>query len=54
MSRLESALVDVSSTEIRRSIESGIPIEKVIPESVLEYITEHKLYLSSRQTEATL
>ncbi|HBQ02283.1 MAG TPA: nicotinic acid mononucleotide adenylyltransferase [Halieaceae bacterium] len=54
VSRLESALVDVSSTEIRRSIESGIPIEKVIPESVLEYISKHKLYLSSRQTEATL
>ena len=36
--------VDVSSTEIRRRVREGLPIEGLVPPVVAEYIGEHGLY----------
>jgi nicotinate-nucleotide adenylyltransferase len=37
--------VAVSSTEIRRRIRSGAPIEYLVPRSVADYLKGHRLYL---------
>lgn len=41
---LDSPWVDVSSTEVREAILSKEPLDEFVPQSVLEYIYEHKLY----------
>ncbi len=41
---LETPLVDVSSTEVRRRARAGEPIEPLVPETVARYIHEHNLY----------
>jgi nicotinate-nucleotide adenylyltransferase len=38
--------IDVSSTDIRRRVRQGLPIEGLVPEVVAEYIEEHGLYRS--------
>ena len=35
---------DVSATEIRRRVRSGLPISGMVPEAVAAYIAEHGLY----------
>ena len=52
VSRVECSLVNVSSTAIRTAIELGSPVSEVIPDSVIEYITQHNLYAVPSQTEA--
>ena len=52
--RLECSLVDVSSSEIRQSLNSGERETHMIPYPVMEYIRRHKLYENSSQTEAVL
>ena len=54
VSRLECSLVDVSSSEIRESLNSGERETEMIPHPVMEYITRHKLYENLSQTEAVL
>lgn len=52
VSRVECSPVNVSSTAIRTAIELGSPVSEVIPDSVIEYITQHNLYAVPSQTEA--
>ena len=54
VSRLECSLVDVSSSEIRESLNSGERDTEMIPYPVMAYITRHKLYENLSQTEAVL
>jgi nicotinate-nucleotide adenylyltransferase len=42
--RVPSPLIPVSSTDIRRRIREGRPIDGLVPASVLTYIQEHHLY----------
>lgn len=41
---LEIKAVTVSSTEIRRMVYAGLPIDRLVPPGVAEYIREHRLY----------
>ena len=36
--------VDISSTELREKIRKGLPIDKLVPKKVEDYIKEHDLY----------
>ena len=36
--------VDISSTELRERIRKGLPIDKLVPKKVEDYIKEHDLY----------
>jgi nicotinate-nucleotide adenylyltransferase len=42
--QLTGAIRDVSSTEIRRRIETGLPIKNLVPVGVEEYIKKNGLY----------
>ncbi len=42
----ELRLLPISSTEIRAKLASGHSVRYLMPESVLDYITTHKLYLA--------
>lgn len=48
--RIDSQIVDVSSTEIRKKINEGQDISGLIPEKVVSYIYEHKLYQNTPWT----
>jgi nicotinic acid mononucleotide adenylyltransferase len=37
--------INVSSTEIRRRVKEKQPIDGMVPESVIEYIKENRLYI---------
>lgn len=54
VSRLESSLVDISSSEIRELLKSGEREIEMIPYPVMEYIKTHKLYEFSSHIEALL
>ena len=41
---VEMPPVDISSTEIRRRVAAGDPIDKLVPEPIVEYIRLHGLY----------
>lgn len=41
---LDDILVDISSTEIRKTVADGGEIERLVPPGVLTYIKTHKLY----------
>jgi nicotinate-nucleotide adenylyltransferase len=41
---VEAPLIDISSTDIRRRVRDGLPIDALVPASVARYITEHGLY----------
>jgi len=42
----------VSSTDVRRSIETGQPVEGLVPRTVLDYIYRLKLYVGQEQGRA--
>ena len=44
LARVECALVDISSTELREGLDGNEELEQVIPDSVIEYINHHQLY----------
>jgi nicotinate-nucleotide adenylyltransferase len=50
---LETPLIDVSSTEIRRRVATGLPIRYLVPEPVRQYIEQRGLYgpAAAAQTE---
>jgi nicotinate-nucleotide adenylyltransferase len=41
--------VDVSASQIRQRVASGLPISGLVPEAVEKYIREHGLYLESTE-----
>jgi len=41
---LSTTHLDISSTEIRRRVQQGLPIRYLTPDSVADYIHEHNLY----------
>lgn len=43
---VETPLYDISSTEIRQSIQNGVYDARWLSPKVIEYIKEHKLYLT--------
>ena len=43
---LNSRIIEISSTEIRDKIKNGEPIDFLVPEEVISYIKEHKLYIN--------
>jgi len=45
---------DISSSEIRRRVSEGIPIEGIVPTSVCNYIKDRGLYIADRSKEAIL
>ena len=36
--------MDISSTQIRKQIQKGLPFERLVPQAVADYIHEHGLY----------
>jgi nicotinate-nucleotide adenylyltransferase len=42
---IEMPAMDVSSSEIRRRIAAGQPIDKFVPDAVAEFIARHRLYV---------
>ena len=40
----DAPTVDISSTDIRRRVKSGLPITGLLPDAVAEFIAEHRLY----------
>ena len=49
---LAAPQVDVSSTEIRHRVASGVPIRYLVSDSVRSYIEEHGLYRSDNLSES--
>ena len=41
---VESALLDVSATDIRARLKAGRPVRYLVPEAVEQYLLRHKLY----------
>ena len=44
--------IDVSSTEVRRRVREGLPIDGLVPPQVAEYIREQGLYAGARERSA--
>jgi nicotinate-nucleotide adenylyltransferase len=42
---VEAPQMGVSSTEVRRRRQTGAPVRYLVPDPVVEYITQHSLYL---------
>lgn len=43
---LDKPQIDISASVIRQRVARGLPIQHLVPESVAEYITQHRLYLT--------
>ena len=43
---LDTPLVDISATDIRRRVAQGLPISDLVPHPVERYIAQHRLYLA--------
>jgi nicotinate-nucleotide adenylyltransferase len=41
---IDMPAIDVSSSEIRQRVAAGEPIDKLVPDAVAEFITQHRLY----------
>ena len=41
---LDARKMDISSTQIRKQIQKGLPFERLVPQAVADYIHEHGLY----------
>ncbi len=41
---LDKPEIDIGATEIRERVARGLPIDGMVPESVAEYIRQHRLY----------
>ncbi len=41
---VEAPLMEISSTDIRRRVRAGQPIDQLVPPAVADYIREHGLY----------
>jgi nicotinate-nucleotide adenylyltransferase len=52
--RIKGQLLQVSSTEIRRRIEKGKSVLRLVPRSIETYIKQHSLYLNSSAQKRTL
>lgn len=48
---MEMPAIDVSSTDIRRRVAAGAPIDHQVPPDVLTYIREHGLYTGAREAK---
>lgn len=44
---VETRGIEISATDIRNRVHAGLPIYYLVPEKVLEYINEYKLYKDS-------
>lgn len=44
---VETRGIEISATDIRNRVHEGLPIYYLVPEKVLEYIIENKLYKDS-------
>ena len=40
----DAPTIDISSTDIRNRVKSGLPITGLLPDAVAEFIAEHRLY----------
>ena len=43
--------VDISATEVRKRVKSGLPVDDHLPEGVLRYIREHRLYVNEKEAQ---
>ena len=43
---LDKPRIDISASAVRERVARGEPIRRLVPESVAEYITQHRLYLT--------
>ena len=50
LTRLQQPAIDVSSTGLRRALETGADARFLLPDAVLEYIERHGLYRPSKQS----
>lgn len=46
-----SHIPDVSATEVRNRVESGMSVDELVPPGVAVYITSHKLYSSPKSSD---
>jgi nicotinate-nucleotide adenylyltransferase len=47
MHRVQMPLLDISSTDLRRRVREGRPIDYLVPDAVKDYILEQELYLEA-------
>ncbi len=52
--QLDTPLIGISATEVRRRVAEGVSIRYWVPDAVAEYITEHRLYQGARPPQSVL
>jgi nicotinate-nucleotide adenylyltransferase len=48
---LEVPGVDISATDVRKRVKSGLPVDELLPKGVLRYVQEHGLYLKEKEAQ---